>query len=392
MSPHTVRAYLGDVTAMLLHASVHGCAEPSDIDIRVLRSWLAEQHAAGQARSSIARRAAAARAFTAFGHTRGWLPTDPGRLLGTPKISRHLPQVLAKEQMAAVLASRGARRDRDAQLADRSDREVRSGRTSGTDRDDETGQADPAAPAVGAPAADDRGPGGLAAEDPAPDDVAVGGPAPADPVTRAVDLRDTAIMELLYASAIRVSELCGLDLGDLDEDRRTIRVLGKGGKERVVPVGIPALRAVREWLRDGRAVLVGPAQRAGDVPGGARRPDRPSDSAPGGAPADRGGWLGSGHGAARAAAYGGHSPAGGRRRPAQRPGDAGPRVAGDHADLHARQRRAAASGLPPGPSPRLISGYLPAMITLDPCLARQPPSAVLWSPWRRPDPAWLHVD
>jgi integrase/recombinase XerC len=197
LSPHTVRAYRGDVTSLLQHASQDGCTELADIDIRVLRAWLAVQHGAGQARASIARRAAAARAFTAFGHARGWLDGDPGRLLGTPKTGRHLPQVLAREQIAAV-------------LADRSD----------TGASDANGPAD-------------------------------------QPVERALTLRDTAIMELLYASGIRVSELCGLDIGDLDEERHTVRVLGKRSKERVVPVGIPAIRAVRTWLLEGRRALVG---------------------------------------------------------------------------------------------------------------------------------------
>jgi integrase/recombinase XerC len=61
---------------------------------------------------------------------------------------------------------------------------------------------------------------------------------------------------LLYASAIRVSELCDLDAGGLDEARRTVRVLGKGRKERVVPVGVPAVRAVARWEELGRPVLV----------------------------------------------------------------------------------------------------------------------------------------
>src|SRR5581483_10396783 len=80
-----------------------------------------------------------------------------------------------------------------------------------------------------------------------------------DPRERALLLRDAAIMELLYAAGIRVSELCGLDVGDLDHGRRTIRVFGKGGKERTVPVGLPAERAVLSWAQAGRPVLVTPA-------------------------------------------------------------------------------------------------------------------------------------
>lgn len=60
--------------------------------------------------------------------------------------------------------------------------------------------------------------------------------------------RDVAILEVLYGSGIRVSELCGLDIGDIDAATGTVRVLGKGGKERVVPLGVPALRAVDAWL------------------------------------------------------------------------------------------------------------------------------------------------
>ncbi|MDR0341735.1 MAG: tyrosine-type recombinase/integrase, partial [Nocardiopsaceae bacterium] len=80
---------------------------------------------------------------------------------------------------------------------------------------------------------------------------------PAEPA-EAVALRDTAIMELLYATGIRVSELCGLDTGDLDTSRNTIRVLGKGSRERIVPVGIPAVRAVAAWCATGRRRLAGP--------------------------------------------------------------------------------------------------------------------------------------
>jgi integrase/recombinase XerC len=205
LSPHTVRAYRADVEALLRYAAGQGCSDLPELDIVELRAWLASQHQAGQARATIARRAAAARAFTAFAYRQGWLASDPGSKLGAPKVPRHLPHVLAREQMTAVLSA-GPGRSADA------------GATGGGQ-----GQTGPAA----------------------------------DPLAAAIARRDTAIMELLYASGIRVSELCGLDLGDLDMGRRTIRVLGKGSKERVVPVGIPAVGAVQSWLAAGRPVVAG---------------------------------------------------------------------------------------------------------------------------------------
>jgi integrase/recombinase XerC len=194
LSGHTVRAYLGDVRALLEHAAQAGVTSPDGLDIAVLRGWLAGQHASGRARATLARRAASARTFTAFGLARGWLAADPGPLLGTPKLRRKLPEVIRQDQMAAVLG--------------------------------------------------------------APDGVEP------DPRGQALIMRDTAIMELLYATGIRVSELCGLDLGDLDHGRRTIRVLGKGGKERTVPVGLPAERATAHWARNGRPALVTPDSAA----------------------------------------------------------------------------------------------------------------------------------
>jgi len=196
LSPHTVRAYVGDISALLRFAADDGCASLADIDIAVLRAWLGSQYRSGQARTTIARRAAAARAFTGLAHRRGWLAADPGVQLGTPKVQRRLPQVLAQEQMTAVLA-------------------------------------EPRAKAAPATTGDHDG----------------------DGVAHALELRDKAIMELLYATGIRVSELCGLDLPDLDTGRRTVRVLGKRAKERVVPVGIPAVRAVLDWSEHGRPAI-----------------------------------------------------------------------------------------------------------------------------------------
>jgi integrase/recombinase XerC len=68
--------------------------------------------------------------------------------------------------------------------------------------------------------------------------------------------RDAAVLEVLYATGVRVSELCGLDLADLDRARQVIRVFGKGSKERTVPLGRPALRAVEAWLGKARVLLV----------------------------------------------------------------------------------------------------------------------------------------
>lgn len=68
-------------------------------------------------------------------------------------------------------------------------------------------------------------------------------------------LRNRAIVELLYATGVRVGELAGLDIDDLDPDRRTLRVIGKGNKERTVPYGVPAALAVDDWLRRGRPLL-----------------------------------------------------------------------------------------------------------------------------------------
>lgn len=185
LSEHSVRAYRGDVHTLVEHAARMGRSEIAALDLPVLRSWLAGQATRGKSRSTLARRAAAARSFTAWAQREGLLPADPGALLATPRSGRHLPGVLRRDEAVAVLD-------------------------------------------VAALAADDD-----------------------DPVA----LRDAAVLEVLYASGIRVSELCGLDIDDIDRHRRALRVLGKGAKERTVPLGLPALRATDRWLSDGRGRL-----------------------------------------------------------------------------------------------------------------------------------------
>jgi integrase/recombinase XerC len=183
-SPHTVRAYRGDVRSLLEHAARRGVVDLDDLDLAVLRSWLARLRSGGAARTTLARRGSAARAFTAWAARRGVLAADPGPALATPKGHRPLPDVL--------------RPDEAADLVD-----------------------------------------------------AVDGDEP-------LDLRDRLVLELLYATGVRVAELCGLDLDDVDQVRRVVRVLGKGRKERSVPYGVPAQRALDRWLTEGRPRWVRP--------------------------------------------------------------------------------------------------------------------------------------
>jgi integrase/recombinase XerC len=201
LSRHTVRAYQGDIQSLLEYAWRCGVDDPGALDLATLRGWLAELHRAGAARATLARRGAAARAFTAYASRRGWLAVDPGPQLGTPKARRVLPQVLRREEMNAVLAD-----------------------------------------------CEDRAQGEFAAGQRA---------------AAALAMRDAAVLELLYATAIRVSELCELDRGGIDAGRRTVRVLGKGRKERVVPVGLPAMRALARWEEAGRPVLAN--ERSGNA-------------------------------------------------------------------------------------------------------------------------------
>jgi integrase/recombinase XerC len=192
LSAHTVRAYVGDVGSLLEHAHRAGVQAPGALAATHLRGWLASQHASGAARTTLARRGAAARTFTAFAHRQGWLAIDPGPQLGTLKTRRTLPRVLRQDEMRAVLDTAARHAEADAT---------------------ETA------------------------------------------VQAAVALRDAAVLELLYATGIRVSELCALGAGSFDHARSTVRVRGKGDKERTVPVGVPALRAVIAWHDKGRPVL-----------------------------------------------------------------------------------------------------------------------------------------
>lgn len=184
-SAHTVRAYVADVVSLLDHAVRMGVDRVDALTLPVLRSWLARLRTTGSARSTSARRAAAARTFLAWAVRDGRLERDIGSALAVPRTRRDLPQAPRTDQVTTLMTA--------------------------------TGDAD-------------------------------------DPIA----LRDRALLELLYGSGIRVAELCSLDVDDVDLDNRLLRVLGKGARERTVPIGAPAAQAVAQWLTSGRPRLARP--------------------------------------------------------------------------------------------------------------------------------------
>ncbi|MGC4821208.1 tyrosine-type recombinase/integrase [Micromonospora sp. DT63] len=250
-SAHTVRAYVTDVVTLLDHAVRMGCLELAELDLSVLRSWLARQRTTGAARTSLARRAASARAFSAWAHRAGLLPTDVGAALASPRAHRELPSVLRADQ-AAALVEAPSRQPTPAHGTTATEAAAHSGTTTATPAPDAATTATPAHdPATTATPAHSTTATGAVGE--APDAAAA----------EAVLLRDRVLLELLYATGVRVSEACGLDVGDVDHGRRVIRVFGKGGRERSVPYGVPAQRALDEWLRRGRPLVAG--ARSGDA-------------------------------------------------------------------------------------------------------------------------------
>ena len=187
LSPHTIRAYMGDLKSLLLHLEKLGLSDISALELTHLRSWLANQAVKGGARTTLARRAVSVRMFTKWALKNKFLSSDVGASLATPKGHRTLPGVLDVNNAQIAMDSMATR----------------------------------------------------AAQEQTP-----------------ISLRDVAMVELLYATGARVGELCGLDIGDIDYSRNTIRVLGKGDKERVIPMGRPAVAALEIYLKDGRQALV----------------------------------------------------------------------------------------------------------------------------------------
>ena len=186
MSPHSVRAYSGDVRHLLAFAERLGRTW-QDVDLALLRAWLASMVGERLARATVARRGAAVRSFYGWAVAEGLAERDPSARLVTAQPGTHLPDVLGVDAAARMLEV--ARKE------------------AGT------------------------------GEDP-------------------LAVRDWTALELLYATGVRVGELVAANVGDVDRSARLLRVMGKGAKERVVPFGLPAARAVDAWLDGARTRLV----------------------------------------------------------------------------------------------------------------------------------------
>ncbi|HEX7248701.1 MAG TPA: tyrosine-type recombinase/integrase, partial [Actinomycetota bacterium] len=165
----------------------------ADATYPLLRRFLAQQHTLGYARASIARRVGSIHTFYRWALADGRVTEDPSLLLGRPKVVNRLPTVLRRQEAAALAE----------------------------------------APAAG-PRDDDHEP---------------------TPVDRAIALRDVAALELMYGSGLRVGEVASLTLDRIDLDRGRVNVMGKGAKEREVPMSDYAVDALRDFLRHGRAAL-----------------------------------------------------------------------------------------------------------------------------------------
>jgi site-specific recombinase XerD len=213
-SPNTRRSYESTVSAYLAWIEAHG-ADWQAPGRTLLRAYLAEL-TDGHARTSVAQRLAALRAFYRYCARSGLVAGDPWGAIATPRLPRRLPMVLEVAQVEALLAVVDADLDRV---------DAAGGGTTGLGR----GRHDP-------------------------------------DLARAIALRDRALVETAYAAGLRISELAAADLGSLDLRRGQLRVLGKGRKERIGLLGRPAREALEGYLDEARPVLAAKAPDGTEAP------------------------------------------------------------------------------------------------------------------------------
>jgi integrase/recombinase XerC len=194
-SPNTIREYRRDVTQFMQFLTPPGekTMPLAQVDHRVIREFVGWSYDQKLEKSSVARKLAALRTFFKYCVREGVVKQNPARLVSTPKLPKRVPRVITAEEMNGFL--------------------------------DNILGGSPAA-------AKDKGP---ARQRKKQGDAKI------------MLKRDRAILELLYASGLRVSELVGLNLGDIDRAGQMLRVLGKGRKERVVPFGSSAQAALEAY-------------------------------------------------------------------------------------------------------------------------------------------------
>jgi len=197
-SPHTVRSYASDLRQFLAFLSPPGAQAPAvaQIDHHLIREYVADLYDQRLEKSSIGRKLAALRSFCRYCVREGLLAANPARLVPAPKLPKRLPSVLSAEELNGFLDQVGVL---DAQAAK------------------------PAPKGSSAKEGKQKKRPGASAEE-----------------AGMILKRDRAILELLYASGLRVSELTGLNLEDIDHAAQMLRVRGKGRKERLVPYGAKA--------------------------------------------------------------------------------------------------------------------------------------------------------
>lgn len=221
LGSRTLLAYRVDVLQCLEWCGVNDLSDLNSVSTSVLRQWmywLNKNHA----RSSLARKVVAVRGFFAWATHVGLISANPAQILNTPKIVNELPTVLDEAQAEKLLdcaedrsedyavdKSPATEHQENTPLKSQIKMRIKSKIKSQTETKQEY----------------------------------------------VIALRNAAILELLYATGMRVGELTGLNVQDMDFENHTVKVTGKGNKQRVVPFGVPAAKACKKWLDYGRSAL-----------------------------------------------------------------------------------------------------------------------------------------
>jgi integrase/recombinase XerC len=225
VSPYTIISYRSDLEQFLRYITppedkssassrvARKSISPEDVDHRLIREFMGHLHAAGNQKPTVARKLTSLRAFFKFCHREGIVTKNPAKLVATPRLPKHIPQVLPAEDMSHFLDQMGATPKRFPRHGDAGETVL----TSALRRKRSAARS---------------GRAGL----------------PPRERSREFLRRDRAILEMLYSSGLRVSELTGLNLADIDRAQQMLRVRGKGRKERIVPFGSKAFAALDAYL------------------------------------------------------------------------------------------------------------------------------------------------